>query len=210
MSRPRVRHKLRQADRGHSVLELLVSLSLLAVMLLVGFTLFSGTFKAWLAGRKLADEQQNARVVLEWMTRRLRLAGLGTAAGTSEYFSEAAAAALTFLADVDGDGAAEVHRFCIDVTPGVVREQIAAGVTGTCAAGGQLTSRGIRPLKVVQLRFDYLDGLQAPLTPLPLTAGQRSSVAWVRIAVSLDSNQSGVYETASDLTFVADVAVRND
>jgi hypothetical protein len=144
------------------------------------------------------------------MTRRLRLAGLGTAAGTSEYFSEAAAAAVTFLADVDGDGTAELHRFCIDATPGVVREQIAAGVTGTCAAGGQLTSRGIRPLKVVQLRFDYLDGLQAPLTPLPLTAGQRSAVAWVRIAVSLDSNQSGVYETASDLTFVADVAVRND
>jgi len=199
-----------RAAPGYSVLEVLVSLSLMAVMMLVGFTLFSGTFKAWLAGRKLADEQQNARVVLEWMTRRLRMAGYGAAAGTSEYFTEAAASELAFLADVDGNGTAELHRFCIDTVPGVVREQIAGGVSSTCTAGGQLTSRGVRPLKIVQLRFAYLDGLQAPLAPLPLTAGQRSAVAWVRIAVVLDSNQSGVYESAEDLAFVADVAVRKD
>jgi len=196
-------------ETGFTVLELLMALSLLAVMLLVAFTVFSIPFRAWMAGRKLADEQQNARLVLEWMTRRLRLAGMGAPADVAEYFTEAGADAVTFLANVDGIGGAELHRFCIDTTTGVIREQIGGGVTTSCATGAPLTSRGIRPLKVVLLQFAYFDGQQKALTPLPLPSDERPGVAWVRIVLGLDSNLSDGYEAADDLTFTTDAIVRN-
>ena len=199
----------RRQAQGFTVLELLMALSLLAVMLLVAFTVFSGPFRAWLSGRKLADEQHNARLVLEWTTRRLRMAGWGVPVGTEEYFTQAATDSVTFLANIDGMGGAEPHRFCIDADGGVVREQIGATVTASCATGAPLTSRGVRPLKVVLLQFAYFNGRQEPLSPLPLTQDQRPGVAWVRIVLGLDSDGSGAYGAASDLTFTTDVRVRN-
>ena len=196
-------------QRGFTVLELLMALSLMGLMLLVAFTTFSIPFRAWMAGRKLADEQQNARLLLEWMTRRLRLAGVGVTAGTAEYFTEAGPGAVTFQADVDGTGGAELHRFCIDTTTGIVREQIGVGVTTSCTTGAPLTSRGVRPLKVALLRFAYFNGMQTPLTPLPLAPEQRPDVTWVRVVLGLDSNLSGAYEAADDLTFTTDAIVRN-
>ncbi|MDR7455325.1 MAG: prepilin-type N-terminal cleavage/methylation domain-containing protein, partial [Armatimonadota bacterium] len=101
---------VRGTQRGATVLEVLVALSLFAVVALAGSYVFSATFRAWIAGRDLADEQQNARLVLEWMVRRIRLAGFNVTS-TAEYFGEAAASSMAFLADVDGDGTPEWHRF---------------------------------------------------------------------------------------------------
>lgn len=196
-------------DRGFTIMEVLVALSLLGLVMLVASTAFSAPFRAYLAGRKLADEQQNARLVLEWMTRRVRLAGVGVPLGTSEYFTEAGLNAVAFQADVDGDGTAELHRLCLDGAAGVVREQVGAVVTTTCTTGAPLTSRGVKPLTVVLLQFAYFDGQQVPLMPLPLDPAQRPAVAWVRIILGLDSNLSGAYELGTDLTFTMDASVRN-
>lgn len=198
-----------QREGGFSVLELLVALSFLGLLMVATMMSFSVPLRTWIAGRKLADEQQNARLVNEWMSRRIRIAGVGVPAGTTELFTEAALNTVAFEADVDGDGIAESHRFCLDTATGVVREQIGAAVTTTCTTGSPVTSRGIRPLRVVQLRLVYFNGQQSPLTPLPLTASQREDVAAVRIILGLDSNLSGSYESTSDLTFPMDTNVRN-
>jgi hypothetical protein len=197
------------------VLELLVGLALFGLVALASSAVFSTTFRGWTSGRDLADEQQNARMVLEWMTRRVRMAGYNTPFGTTEFFTQADVASLAFLADINGDGSAELHRFCLDTTQGVVREEVGT-VSTTCTAstGTPITSRGIRPPRIVGLQFAYfdgreIDGLGNLLGPLPLTApADRSLVVRVRITLTTDSNRSGAIE-ASDLSIAMDAVVRN-
>jgi len=199
---------IRHTQRGATVLEVLVALSLFAVVALAGSWVFSATFRAWTAGRDLADEQQNARLVLEWMVRRIRLAGFNVTS-TAEYFGEATATSVAFLADGDADGTPEWHRFCLEPTEGVVRAETGAISPGcTPATGAPVTSRGLRPPRVLALRFAYYDGRQSPLGPLPLTAGQRPGIARVRITLRIDSNRSGALD-AGDLTITMDAVVRH-
>lgn len=210
---PRGSKRSVRGQRGFTVLELLVGLALFGLVALVSTAVFSTTFRGWTSGRDLADEQQNARMVLEWMTRRIRMAGYNTPFGTTEFFSQADAASLTFLADIDGDGSAEFHRFCVDTTQGVVREEVGT-VSASCTSstGNPITSRGIRPPRIVGLQFAYFDGREADgmgnlLSPLPLSA-DRTLVARVRITLTTDSNRSGAIE-ASDLAIAMDAVIRN-
>jgi prepilin-type N-terminal cleavage/methylation domain-containing protein len=199
-----------RGERGLSILEVLVSLTLFGIVMTATAAGFVAPYRAWVSGRNMINEQQNARVVLEWMSRRLRLAGLNTAAGTSEFFTSAEQTAVAFRADIDRNGSAEEHRFCLDTATGIVREQIGAAVSMTCTAGAPLTTPGDgRPLRVLLLDFEYYDGQERPLTPLPLPASQRPLVARVRIVLGLDSNLSGTYEAANDLTLTMDASVRN-
>ncbi len=196
-------------EHGFTVLELLVGLALFGLVALAGSAVFSATFRGWTSGRDLADEQQNARVVLEWMTRRIRMAGYNTPVGTTAFFTEADATSLTFLADIDGDGTAELHRFCLEPTQGVVREEVGTVSAGcTTSTGIPITSRGIRPPRIVSLQFTYIDGRENTLTPLPLDAASRALMSRVRISLATDSNRSGAFE-GSDLTITMDAVIRN-
>jgi hypothetical protein len=191
----------RRKEKAFTVLEVLIALTLLGVVLIATFSVFSSQFRAFMAGRKLANEHQNARLVLEWMGRRIRLAGLGAPAGIR--FTQRNSDAVAILADVDGNVIVEEHRYCIDAVEGVVREQIGSGVTyNSCATGSPLTSRGIQPLRVVQLQFAYFNATEGP--PVNL-----QDVTRVRITLALDSNRNDTYDPGSDLTFTMDVRVRN-
>ena len=199
-----------RGERGLSILEVMVAMTLFGVVVTATAAGFFAPYRAWMSGRNMINEQHNARVVLEWMSRRLRVAGLNAPAGTSEFFSSAEQTAVAFLADIDRNGSAEAHRFCLDAVTGVVREQIGAGVTTTCTLGAPITAMNDgRALRVVLMDFEYYDGQERALTPLPLSAAQRPLVARVRIVLGLDSNLSGAYEPANDLTFTMDAGVRN-
>ncbi len=206
---PRKLTRSLRGREGFTVLELLVGLALFGLVALAGSAVFSATFRGWTSGRDLADEQQNARVVLEWMTRRIRMAGYNTPVGTTAFFTEADATSLAFLADIDGDGTAELHRFCLESTQGVVREEVGTVSTGcTTSTGTPITSRGIRPPRIVSLQFAYFDGREIPLTPLPLSGANRALMSRVHITLVTDSNRSGALE-ASDLTITMDAVIRN-
>ncbi len=208
--RRRARRTPRRGERGLSILEVLVSLSLFGMVVTATAAGMVAPYRAWVAGRGMVNEQHSARTALEWMSRRLRLAGLNTPAGTGEFFTSAEQDAVAFMADVDRNGSAEAHRFCLDAAAGIVRDQTGAAVSTTCANGAPLTTTGDgRPLRVVLLDFQYYDGQEVWLTPLPLSASQRPLVARVRIVLGLDSNLSGAYEAAQDLTLTMDASVRN-
>jgi Tfp pilus assembly protein PilV len=199
-----------RGERGLSIMEVLVSLSLFGIVVTATAAGFIAPYRAWVSGRNMVNEQHSARTALEWMGRRLRLAGLNAPAGTGEFFTSAEQTAVAFRADIDRDGSAEERRFCLDTATGVVREQTGAAVTTTCTTGAPLTTTGDgRPLRIVFLDFQYYDGQEGWLTPLPLSATQRPLVARVRIVLGLDSNLSGAYEAANDLTLTMDASVRN-
>lgn len=196
-----------RSGRGSSVLEILVALSLFGLVALAGTYVFSATFRAWLSGRDWADEQQNARILLEWMVRRIRLAGYGVT-NTAEFFAQADATSVAFLGDVDGDGAPEWRRYCLETSQGVIREEAGTLTSGcTTATGAPLTTRGIRPPRFLSLQFAYYDGRQLPLS-VPVPADRRPSISRVRITLRSDSNRSGTLD-AGDLTITMDAVVRN-
>lgn len=203
--RPSVQDR-RRGERAFTVLEVLIALSLFGVVLVTGFVVFNTGFRGYLSGRDLSDQQANARLVLEWMGRRMVMAGLGTSPWTAA-FTEADRGSVAFVADIDGDGTAETYRYCFDAAEGVVREL--ASIAAACSTGAPITSRGIRPLRVVELEFRYYNWGDVELVPRPLNAANRADVRRVRIRLGLDSNRSGVYEEASDLTLVVDTRLRN-
>jgi len=188
-------------ETAFTVLELLVALGFLGIVLLVAFTAFSAPFRAYMVGKRFADEQENARLLLERMTRRIRLAGLG--APPASRFTEATATSIAFQADLDANGNVEEIRYCLDTSRWTVREELNSGSPG--CTGAPLTAAGIQPVRVVLLDFAYFDGFETQLAlPPPLL-----EIARVRIKLGLDSNHSGTYEASDDLTFETDVRVRN-
>ncbi|MDR7482740.1 MAG: prepilin-type N-terminal cleavage/methylation domain-containing protein [Armatimonadota bacterium] len=206
------RHATRTADRrgerAFTVLEVLVALSLFGVVLLTGFAAFNASYRGLVAGKELADEHQNARLVLEWITRRIRLAGIGAPPGTTAFFSEAGTSALAFVADTDADGVLEWRRYCLDAAAGAVREQVLEPAPtplpspGDACAGATITSQGLHALRVSLLQFSYFNGQEAATSAL-------SQIRRVRIVLGLDSNRSGAYDAAQDVTFTMDAVLRN-
>jgi len=195
------RARIRRADDGFSVIELLLAIALVGAVVIASGAFFSSSFGAWMKGRELADQQQNARFVLEWTVRRLRLAGHGVAAGPGFTVTTDS---IAFDADLNADGTAERYRFCLDTTTGVIREQVDAQVSSLCTSGAPLTSRGVHPLRIIRLIFSTYDGFENPNPP-------PTSVARVHMDLGLDSNRNGIDDTSSgaDVAIAMDATVRN-
>lgn len=182
---------------GLTLVELVLALCLLGVVLIAATTALAGTFRAWRAAVRQAEEQQNARLALEWMVRRLRQ--VGPAALTS-----GGAESVSFRADFGG---ADRHRFCLDRKRWVVRHQSGEQVTSTgCGSGAPITTPGGETLPhVVSLEFTYFDGADNVL-PVPLDASALALVRRVRIGLS--TGMAGRYEASSPLSLSAEIALR--
>jgi Tfp pilus assembly protein PilW len=186
-----------RSPSGLTLVELVLALSLLAVVLIATTTVLAATFRAWRLAVQQVEEQQNARLALEWMVRRLRQ--VGPAALTS-----AEAESVGFKADFGG---ADRHRFCLDRGRWVVRHQSGADVTSTgCGRGAPITTPGGEALPhVVSLEFTYFDGADNVL-PVPLDASDLALVRRVRIALSTGMIERP--EASSLLNLSAEVALR--
>ncbi|MDR7545343.1 MAG: prepilin-type N-terminal cleavage/methylation domain-containing protein [Armatimonadota bacterium] len=195
---------------GFTVLEVLLALALFGTVLVSAWAVFSSYFKAFNVGRDFADEHQNARATLEWITRRARMAQIAAQSSATPLPLDA----LNIVADLDRDGTQEQYRFCLDVAEGVIRQQrvspAGSAPPATCTFGDPLTSRGVRPLRVIALEFGYYSGAdEAPPVPPGVGAGGIvPGVGRVQITMVLDSNRSGVRD-GGDLTLVSNAAIRN-
>lgn len=200
-------------QQGATLLEMLVAMALFGLVTLTAFVVFDTSYRSLLVGRDFSDEHQNGRLVLEWMTRRIRLTGVATLPGTVPWFTNASSSTVAFLAlDSDGDGNVDEHRFCLDTSQGIVLEEVAespATTSGTCSTGAPITSGGtsVRPLRIVNMSFAYFNGADTQLTSFP---GQLAAIRRVRIVLGLDSNRSGLYEAATDLTLTMNAVVRTE
>ncbi|MCL6552840.1 MAG: prepilin-type N-terminal cleavage/methylation domain-containing protein [Firmicutes bacterium] len=191
---------------GYTILEVLIALSLLGVLLLASFSLFNTAFQGMLAGKDLQDTNQNARLVLEWMARRVRMAGFGLSANETELFVEAAQDAVTFRTDRDGDGTPEYHRFCRANGTVLVVDGAGARPTGPCS-GDPLSSRGLRAVTVTDLSFTYFDdgNTMLPYDALSTSATTRARIRRVRIELDV-ARAPGT--SGTPLSFTMDAVVR--
>jgi hypothetical protein len=187
---------------GITLLDLLVGLMLLGVGAVGIFAGFKSALTGWTTGQQFVGEQHNARVVLDWTTRRLRMAG-------NEYpgarFQIAAAGEILFYGNTDGDPAIECHHIYLDAGVAEVNTTEA-----TCAGfdGQPLTANvEARTFSVTALTLRYFDGDDGSgneLTALPLNSLDRAKIRRIEIEIRV----AGV-QAASPTSMTTQVKIRN-
>lgn len=201
-------YRRRRNEQGISLVDLIVGLMLLA---LGGVGIFAG-YRAALAGWKVsqqfAGEQQNSRAVLDWVTRRARMAGNNYAGFR---FVVATASEIVFNGDTNGDPSTiECHRIYLNTAEGVVYAHETA-LPSPCAGGvGRPLSARIEAsrLTVTGLAIRYFDREAASgneLTSLPLSGLDRARIRRIAIQITVRGVQF-----VGPLSMSTQVVVRNN
>jgi len=165
--------------RGITLLDLLVGLMLLGVGAVGIFAGFKSALAGWTTGQQFVGEQHNARVTLDWMTRRLRMAGN---AYSGARFQVADAGEILFYGNTDGDPAVECFHIYLD---GGVVEVKTTEATCTGFDGEPLTANAeARTFSVTRLTLRYFDGEAGSgnaLTALPLNSLDRAKIRRIEV-----------------------------
>lgn len=96
-------------------MEVLIALSVFAIVLFAIYTSFESSRSTYAAGEQKADIQQNARVAMELMGADLRLTGFGFPTGAGNAITAANATSISFWADLSS---ASTTIMNVDVNPG--------------------------------------------------------------------------------------------
>ncbi|MCS7172445.1 MAG: prepilin-type N-terminal cleavage/methylation domain-containing protein [Armatimonadetes bacterium] len=171
-------------ERGLTLVELLLAVVTLAVVLGTLFTATSGMARTWTVGQHRVGIQQAGRASLDWMIRRIRLAGQGydrQHATCLPFYKEATPTKFAFLADVLPGGVCgpfERLEYTLDGNRLVERM---TGSDGDVLRA--LTpAEEVGEVTVTDLNFCYydLDDQLAPDQTLTVIAGQETCSGSVR------------------------------
>lgn len=207
--------KPRTRERGSTLLELVVGLALLGVAFGGIFSGFKGGLSAWIVAQQFTGEQANARAILTWTTRRLRMAG-SMYPGTP--ITVANASEVVFYYQVPAAGGAPVswcNRIYRNATDGIVYIARTWATSPTLPADcgvvtGDPISTGAeaRRLTVTGLTLNYFDDSASPaggnqLTSLPLSLTDRVRVRRIEVVIDVTGLQ-----LASPLRMASQVYLR--
>ena len=147
-------------ERGVTLVELMISLSMFAVIISAMYNMFNFQQKSYSVQDNVAVMQQNVRVGLGYMVKEIRMAGYipdgippnklspsndslpsspFTTNGVSESVEEATASAITLQADIDGDNITEAVRYTLDAGNNTLTREVwkwNAGATSWDASTG--------------------------------------------------------------------------
>ena len=152
--------KEKKKERGVTLVELMISLSMFAVIISAMYNMFNFQQKNYSVQDNVAVMQQNVRVGLGYMVKEIRMAGYipdgippnklspsndslpsspFTTNGVSESVEEATASAITLQADIDGDNITEAVRYTLDAGNNTLTREVwkwNAGATSWDASTG--------------------------------------------------------------------------
>ena len=216
----------RRRQRGFTIVEVLVALSIFLLILMGIMQVFEPSNLAYQTSQHKLNVQQNGRVAMDIMARQIRMAGYfpenidtNTANDQSNSIEIATDAAVAVAGDLDGSGATNAFFFCLD-NGGLKRVQGARGVAAsyTCANGTVLAE------SVTSLAFAYYDANNNPIPNPPAgpyqldaqavgaapnfaTTTQRAAVR--RVVITLTARESVPNQPAQTYTLTSDVRLRN-
>ncbi|MFQ5847190.1 MAG: PilW family protein [Candidatus Methylomirabilales bacterium] len=148
-----------QRQRGFTLLEMLISSAIFAIVLLAIYTMHITNQDTSTRGVNKIESQQNARVAKERMAREIRMAGYDPSDAIAAQSSQvpvqlASANTLTFIADIDDNGVSDRVTYRLQGTQ-VIRET-ASWVGGAWTPNPPASSEMAD--NVTALSFTYYDG----------------------------------------------------
>jgi prepilin-type N-terminal cleavage/methylation domain-containing protein len=220
-------HRGSHDQRGITLLELVISMSVFLVILLGIYLIFDVHHKIFASGESRADVQFNARYTMGQMARQIRMTGYfpenfatpPAVPASTNALQIATDSALAIRGDADGSGASNVFLFCLNAGSLIrVKAPVGTAAAYTCA-GGQILGRNIAslafayfgdnntpipnpPTPPYQLDGDALDGS----TDFTNTA-QRAAVR--RVVITFTSSENVPGQQAQTYTLTSDLRLRN-
>lgn len=191
-------------ERGVTIMDILVSMILMAIGAGGIFAGFKSGLTVWTTSQQFAGEQHNARTALDWTTRRLRMTGSGYA-GSVPALAVAAANEVAFYANADGDPAVECYRIYLNA--GVVYGNETELPTDCSTGSGQPISANVeaKGLTVTSLAFEYFSGdtgAGIALTALPLSELDRGRVRRIQVTIGVSGQTAAGPLSMSTQVFI--------
>lgn len=170
------------SERGFTLVEMMVGLSLAAIAAAVTFGIFTSTQGSYYQTRNISEAQAEIRVVAGMMTTEFRSLGSNPMqdGGVSfEPISQALSTGIQFRMDLNGDGFIDGwNEPCEEVL--YVYGSVAKEIYRVTWAGFFTVMTGVETFSI-----RYFDAAGAELTPVPLNPNQRANVRSLRLDFSV-------------------------
>jgi hypothetical protein len=206
------------------MIEVLVSLMIFLVVLLAIYQLFDTSHATYASGTKKQDVQQQARLAMEEIVKRVRMAGYfpenftATPAALANRIRIGAETGLAVYGDMDQTAASKIFLFCFDGNSIRTNTGAIGDVNAyTCNQGEVLADN------ITGLSFQYFDAantLIAPTALVPTLDGQglgavpdmttptmRDSIRTV--VVTLTARETVIHQDPQVYTLTSTVRLRN-
>ena len=182
--------------RGMTLVEMMISLTLFAVIMGVVFTFLNNSRQTYVRTSERVQHQQSIRAVITLLTREIRSTGCDPSANGFDPFAFADDTSLQCRADLDGNGDILGNNPDEDVTysyNGLTKELSRDGGAGAVVILREITN----------LTFSYFDEDGVVLAPLPLSAANLELIRFV------DMDITGTASTGEEVNYSTRVLVRN-
>lgn len=211
--------KICRSQKGLTMIEVLVSLMISLVVLLAIYQLFDTSHATYASGTKKQDVQQQARLAMDEIVKRVRMAGYfpenftATPAALANRIRIGAATGLAVYGDMDQAGASKIFLFCFAGTSIRANTGAFGDVNAyTCNQGEALADN------ITGLGFQYFDAANAVLAPsldgqglnaIPdmTTTTVRDSVRTV--VITLTAREVVIHQNPQVYTLTSTVRLRN-
>ncbi len=213
--------KIRGTQKGLTMIEVLVSLMIFLVVLLAIYQLFDTGHATYASGTRKQDVQQQARLAMDEIVKRVRMAGYFpenfTAVPPTPAFANririGTANGLAVYGDMDQTAASKIFLFCFDGNSIRANTGAIGDVNAyTCNQGDVLADN------ITGLTFQYLDAANSVLAPaldgqvlgaVPdmTTPTVRDSVRTV--VVTLTAREVVIHQDPQVYTLTSTVRLRN-
>ena len=188
--------KLVNDRQGMTLVEMMISITIFAVVLGVVMGFMTQSSRSYSATRERVQYQQSLRAVISLMTKEIRSTGCDP--GNVGFDRFVVADNTIFRCQMDLNGDADVTDFTPDESVTYAFNAVAGELTRDNGTGPLVILRGI-----TNMSFTYMDADGNVLGAVPLSATDRFLVRFV------DLNISGTTDNGEPVDYTSRVALRN-
>jgi Tfp pilus assembly protein PilW len=215
-------------ETGFSLIELMIYIALSLVVMTGLYQMLSSNQATYVSGESKIDVQQNVRLVMDEITRQLRMAGY-----YPENFDDDATnnlsdtnpihiatnSVLALSGDVDGDGTSTIVYFCLDGTTVRRRKDSSGAMSSYTCSQGDILGENISNLSFAYFDEDNASLPDPPTAPyalddqvaeaVPSFSDRTQRDASRRVVVMITGRQEVLRQATQIYTLTSDVRLRN-